>query len=245
MRLSARQISAAMALAGMTQDELATLAGIARPSLNRILNEEVVAKEDTLSKIRHALESRSVEFIGNVGVQWAQHQMRTLAGVDGLKTFFDDVRSVAKNTDEEICICGFSEDYFEKKLGEYLDYHRKEMTNYGNVRMRCLIEEGDSNLGASDYCQYRWQAKEYYSNVSFIFMAIGPPLLKRRAPKTRLFCSFAIPQFLNLIAVNSPVCGRWRKNHHKNRSRQNEYNYEPGNIAFWIYSSSGFTVRTY
>lgn len=54
IRLSARQISAAMALAGMTQDELASLAGIARPSLNRILNEEVVAKDDTLSKIRHA-----------------------------------------------------------------------------------------------------------------------------------------------------------------------------------------------
>ncbi len=167
MRLSTSQIAAAMALAGMTQDELATLAGMARPSLNRILNGEVVAKEDSLRRIRHALESRGVEFLGNIGVQWAQHQVRSLAGVEGLKTFFDDVRAVAKDTDQEICICGFSEDYFEKKLGKYLDYHRKEMSGYSHVRMRCLIEEGDSNLGASDYCQYRWQIKAYYSNVSF------------------------------------------------------------------------------
>jgi transcriptional regulator with XRE-family HTH domain len=167
MRLTARQISAAMALAGMNQDDMASAAGLARPHLTRILNEDVVAQDDTLRKLRHALESRGVEFIGNIGVQWAQHQIRTLVGVDGLKTFFDDVREVAKSTDEEIAICGFSEDYFEKQLGEYLDYHRKEMTSYRNVKMRCLIEENDFNLGASDYCQYRWQAKEHYSNVSF------------------------------------------------------------------------------
>ena len=182
MRLSAPQIAAAMALADMTQDELAALAGMARPALNRILKEEAVAREDTLRKIRHALELRGVEFIGNIGVQWAQHQIQTLAGVEGLKTFFDDVRTTVKRSNEEIIICGVEEDYLEHKLGDYLDYHRKEMTSYGNVKMRCLIKDGDPNLGASDYCRYRWQAKENFANVHFyiygdkmaIIVASGP-----------------------------------------------------------------------
>jgi hypothetical protein len=48
--------------------------------------------------------------------------------------------------------------------------------------MRCLIKEGDSNLGASEYCHYRWQAREHFSNVHFyiyggkmaIIIASGP-----------------------------------------------------------------------
>jgi transcriptional regulator with XRE-family HTH domain len=129
MRLTGRQISAGMALAGITQDELATLAGIGRPALNKIVNEEVVAREETLTKLRHALEARNVEFIGNIGVQWAQQQVRTLTGVAGLKTFFDDVREVAQKTGEEIVICGFQEEYFEEKLGDFIEFQRKEMAS--------------------------------------------------------------------------------------------------------------------
>ncbi len=186
MRLTARQISAAMALAGMTQDEAASLAGIGRPSLNRILNDEVVAKEETLRKIKQALESQGIEFIGNIGVQWAQHQVRTLAGIDGLKTFFDDVRHMVQTNNEEIVICGVAEGYLEDKLGEYLDYHRKEMTHYNNVRMRCLIEESDLDLGASDYCQYRWQLKANFSNVPFYIYGDKMAIVVTSAPEDPL-----------------------------------------------------------
>ncbi|MFY9286900.1 MAG: helix-turn-helix transcriptional regulator [Alphaproteobacteria bacterium] len=186
IRLTARQISAAMALVGMTQDDLASAADMARPSLNRILNEEAVAKDDTLRKIRLALEAQGVEFIGNVGVQWAQHQVKTLSGIDGLKAFFDDVRSVAKVSDEEICICGFSEDYFEKKLGNFIDYQRSEMASYEKVQMRCLVEEGDTSLGASSYCEYRWQEKENFSNVPFYIYGDRTAIIATSAPEDPL-----------------------------------------------------------
>ena len=166
-RLSGPQIAAAMALSSMTQDQLATAAGIGRNTLNRTISDSEATKDDTLANIRHALEARGIEFIGNIGVQWAQHQIRSLAGVEGLKTFFDDVRVTVKQSAEEIVICGVEEDYLEEKLGEYLDFHRREMANLGNVKMRCLIKEGDPNFGASEYCTYRWQPKESFSNVPF------------------------------------------------------------------------------
>jgi transcriptional regulator with XRE-family HTH domain len=167
MRLSASQIAAAMALVRMTQEDLASLTGIWRPTLTKILREDSVARDETLKKIRHALESRGIEFIGNIGVQWSQHQVRTLAGVEGLKEFFDDVRATVKQSDDEILIGGIEEDYLEKKLGPYLDYHRREMANYGNIKMRCIIKEGDANVAASDYCKYRWQSKEQFAHVPF------------------------------------------------------------------------------
>lgn len=167
MRLSASQIAAALALGRWTQDDLATMTGLWRPTITKILSEESVARGDSLKKIRHALESRGIEFIGTIGVQWSQHQLRTLTGVDGLKTFFDDVRATVKQSDDEIVICGIEEGYLEEKLGSYLDYHRQEMTGIGTIKMRCLIKEGDANVGASDYCQYRWQPKERFAHVPF------------------------------------------------------------------------------
>src|ERR1700735_1616843 len=96
MRLMPQQISAAMALAKLTQEELATLAGIGRPTLNKILNDEAVPKDETMRRLRSALEEKGIEFIGNIGVQWAQHQVRSLSGVDGLKIFFEDVRRTSQ-----------------------------------------------------------------------------------------------------------------------------------------------------
>lgn len=201
MRISSKQIAAAMALAGMTQDDLASAAGMGRTSLNRILNDEVVAKEETLRKIKQTLEANGVEFIGTVGVQWAQHHVRTLAGVDGLKAFFDDVRYISQHSEDDIVMCGIAEGYLEDKLGEYLDYHRKEMTDYGNIRMRCMIEEGDSNLGASDYCQYRWQAKENYSNVPFYIYGDRMAIIVTTAPEDPLI----------LLIQNRTITAAYRK----------------------------------
>jgi transcriptional regulator with XRE-family HTH domain len=201
MRLTGRQISAGMALAGMTQDELATLAGIGRPALNKIVNEEVVAREETLTKLRHALEARNVEFLGNIGVQWAQQQVRRLAGADGLKTFFDDVREVAQKTDDEIVICGFQEEYFEEKLGDFIEFQRKEMASFKNVRMRCLIEEGDVNQGASSYCRYRWQARENFSSVPFYVYG----------DRTAIIATFAPEDPLILLIRNATISQAYRR----------------------------------
>jgi len=186
MRLVPQQISAAMALAKLTQEELATLAGIGRPTLNKILNDEAVPKDETMRRIRSALEEKGIEFIGNIGVQWAQHQVRSLSGVDGLKIFFEDVRRTSQQAPEEIVICGVAEEYLEDKLKEHLDYHRKEMTSYGNIKMRCLIEESDLDLGASDYCQYRWQAKENFSNVPFYIYGDKMAIIVTTAPEDPL-----------------------------------------------------------
>jgi hypothetical protein len=130
------------------------------------LKQELLGQRST-KLLQKALESRGIEFIGNVGVQYARHEVRSLIGVDGLKSFFDDVRATVRQSDDEIVICGVEEAYLEKKLREYLDHHRKEMADIGNVKMRCIIKEGDPNVGASEYCQYRWQPKESFSNVPF------------------------------------------------------------------------------
>lgn len=184
--INGRQIRAARALLEWDAKDLATKTGLSLDAIFKIENGVVQARGGSIEKIIGVFNDGGVEFLGSHGVQWIQHQVRTLAGVDGLKTFFDDVRAVVKRAPEEIVICGVEEEYLEKKLGEYLDYHRHEMTTFGNVKMRCLVEENDFDLGASDYCQYRWLPKENFSNVPFYIYGDKMAIIVTTAPEAPL-----------------------------------------------------------
>jgi len=64
------QIRAARAWIGLSQEELADEAGIARRTLIRLENSEEPGTERTMEKLRLALEKRGVEFLfeGSQGV---------------------------------------------------------------------------------------------------------------------------------------------------------------------------------
>lgn len=164
MRLGARQISAAMALAGMTQDELASLAGIARPSLNRILNEEVLAKDDTLNKIRHALESRNIEFIPAEGVRRHFGTVDRLEGGGALHRFYDDVYETVKDGGE-LCVSGVDERLFVKFYADDAagQFHRERMNAIKDrLKFRVLLKEGDTYYRNTSYIEYRWIQKQFF-----------------------------------------------------------------------------------
>ena len=184
--ISAAQVRAARALLKWENTDLAEKTGFGSNTISLIENEKTQPRSSTMEKLQAVFESAGVEFTPNGGVQWTGHQVRTLIGVGGLKAFFDDVRYVSQHSDEEIVICGVAEGYLEDKLTEYLDYHRKEMARYGNIKMRCLIEESDLDLGASDYCKYRWQAKENFSNVPFYIYGDKMAIIVTTAPEDPL-----------------------------------------------------------
>jgi hypothetical protein len=60
------------------------------------------------------------------------------------------------------------------------------MSKISHLKMRCLIEENDLDLGASDYCQYRWQAKENFSNVPFYIYGDKLAIIVTSAPEDPL-----------------------------------------------------------
>jgi transcriptional regulator with XRE-family HTH domain len=184
--INAEQIRAARALLDWSTADLAKQANLTVNGINKIERGHVQAHRDTMEVLRRVFENAGIEFIGNIGVQWAQHHMRSLTGLEGLKTFFDDVRHTVQNLNEEIVICGVSEKYLEDKLGDYLELHRKEMATFGAVQMRCLIEEGDLALGASKYCLYRWQAKKNFSNVPFYIYGDKMAIIVTSGPENPL-----------------------------------------------------------
>lgn len=69
LKVSIRQIKAARALLGWSQDQLAVASGISIPTIKRLeaLNGPVGGRNETGTKIRLALEAAGVEFIDENG----------------------------------------------------------------------------------------------------------------------------------------------------------------------------------
>ncbi len=87
MRLTGLQISAAIALAGMTREGLAKEATISRNTLNNIINETAVYREKTISKIRDILETRGIEFTSNQGVRLKSSDVEIYEGPEQFEEF--------------------------------------------------------------------------------------------------------------------------------------------------------------
>ena len=199
-----RQIRAARMLLEWDAKDLAEQTGLTKVTIFNIELDKFQARDASIDKIVRAFNDNGVEFVGDHGVQYVQHKVRTLVGTEGLKSFFEDVRTVAKQSNQEtvakqsnkktiseqsnkeIVICGIDEQYLEEKLGDFVNVQRQAMAAIPNVKMRCLIEENDFDLGASDYCRYRWQAKENFSNVPFYIYGDKLAIIVTTAPENPL-----------------------------------------------------------
>jgi transcriptional regulator with XRE-family HTH domain len=68
MKLAGKQVAAARELLGLSQTDLATMAGIARPSISKFEAGRGELRLATLTKIQAELERRGIEFINGRGM---------------------------------------------------------------------------------------------------------------------------------------------------------------------------------
>ncbi len=172
MRLTGPQIAAAIALSGLTQESLATEAGIGRNTLNKIINQTAVYRDETMRKIRNILETRGIEFTDSQGVRLRPATVDILTGREGLQQFFNGVHEYASKNGGTIMMFGIDETTFIATIGnEFSQYYLKRMTDVfharGDLEVLAIICEGDTNFCASAYNEYRWISKDVFQAVPF------------------------------------------------------------------------------
>jgi transcriptional regulator with XRE-family HTH domain len=163
-RLSGPQIAAAMALAKMTQDQLAEAAGLGRNTLNRTINDTAETKDETLTSIRRALEARGIEFLSDEGVKRHFGTVDRMEGDDALHRFFDDVYDTVKDGGD-LCVSGADERSFAKFNinDEAAQHHRARMSAIKDkIKFRVLLKEGDTYYRNTSYIEYRWIQKKFF-----------------------------------------------------------------------------------
>ena len=163
------QIRAARALLGWSQHDLADKADLSQTGIARIENGTNQPNSKTITKIETAFDAADVEFLGSNGVQKRSDHIRTIKGSEGFKQLLDEVYEAVKNGDHNVCLFNGVPPMFAKWLGEdWYAMHAKRMTDLkAGIVLKIIIEEGETNLIASNFAEYRWFTKSLFSDKTF------------------------------------------------------------------------------
>ncbi len=166
MRLTGPQIAAGIALAGLTQEELAAETGIARSTLYKIISGAAAYREETIRKIRAILETRGIEFLPGEGVRKKEKTVTTYTGDDCLQELLLDVYRTLQDKGGELLIAHLDEGNATRSLKkEFLDEQIRKR-KAANITCRLLVRADDPNL-IPPYDTYRAIPEESFSPYPF------------------------------------------------------------------------------
>ncbi|MGH1404296.1 MAG: hypothetical protein ACRBDL_08630 [Alphaproteobacteria bacterium] len=111
----------------------------------------------TLDKITIAFENAGIEFLEGDGVKKKTGEIRTLYGVDGFRTFMEDVYKSAKIYGGNICLFNSKPSLWIKHLGkEWYDIHAARMAQLGKkIHVRIAVQEGETGF-ILPIAEHRW-----------------------------------------------------------------------------------------
>lgn len=164
------QCRMARSLLNWTQTQLAEKCELAPMTITKFEKDgsENRPEARTLAKIRQALEMEGVEFLPNEGVCRAANQVMVLKGHDGFTRFRELVLNRAKQGPLEVSVSNVDERNFSRWGGEEMNNtYRKEIAKLGTVHFRIIIREGDNNLTATKFAEYRCVPEQEFGEVPY------------------------------------------------------------------------------
>jgi transcriptional regulator with XRE-family HTH domain len=160
------QIRAARALLDWSQSDLADRAGLSQTGIARIENGTNQPNSQTLSKIVAAFEKADIEFMGLSGLRKKTGEIKTFRGLEGLKTFMDDVYEIARDQGGEFFFHNIRPENWIKWLGqEWWTSHVNRMTKVkDNCTIKITVPEDNFSFISKEYGTYKWFPKDLIIN---------------------------------------------------------------------------------
>jgi transcriptional regulator with XRE-family HTH domain len=162
MRLTGLQIAAGIALAGMTREGLAKEAKIGRNTLDRIINDTSIYREDTIAKIRGVLELHGIEFTAGSGVRIKDRIIETYEGEGANKRLIEDLYDTLRKTGGEILVAHVDEGESVKNLERSWLAEQIRKRKEAGITHRLLVRADDPNL-IPPFDSYRCVPNEFFS----------------------------------------------------------------------------------
>jgi transcriptional regulator with XRE-family HTH domain len=175
--IDADQLRAARALLDWKTADLARLSDVTVNAINNIERKVAQGRKETLEKIQRVFEDAGLEFIPG-GVHKVRDAIVRLEGVEGFKTFLDDVYEIAKRPysrkggDKPICIGHVDDRYFAESLGDFFAAHLERMNALSDLKMKILVYGKPYTLSEreklkSGYREYKQSSLQLEGNVPF------------------------------------------------------------------------------
>lgn len=162
------QIAAGRALLGWDQKDVAEKVGLSVAAISKIEKGENKGKIETLEKIEKMFGEAGIEFIEHEGVRKKAGDVTVYRGHEGFTQFRKDVLGAAKAGPLDICVSNVDERNFSRWGGAEMNMkYREEMARIDTVTCRIIVQEGDRNLVASGFAEYRWANAGDFGDIPF------------------------------------------------------------------------------
>ena len=162
------QIRAARAALHQHQSAFAENCNISLPLLKMLETGDAAVTMKSAEKIKRYVEQRDLEFTNDGGLRPISGQTKVYTGQDDFVLFTKDVYETVKEGGGLVYVDNVSEDQFAHHLGkENETEHVKRMSSLDNFNSHILIQQGDDNVVASQYAEYRWVEGNRYKDISY------------------------------------------------------------------------------
>lgn len=180
------QMRAARAMLDVPQGHVAEHLGIAANTLSKIESGQSDVSMSRMSEIQRFYEREGIAFTANDGVERKTGSVETYKGRSGFIEFIMDVYSTIKNGGE-ILVNNVDEDNFLKWEGDEAEAHMARMASISNLTFKILIKEGDDNIVASSYAEYRALDKDDFGGVPLYIYGDKVALIVFEAENVEVF----------------------------------------------------------
>lgn len=173
--ITSTQVLLARTMLKLSQKEAASQLGISAPTLSQIESGETDPPRSRFQQIQEYYESQGVEFIEGNGIRERQTYIQKYSGLDGFRSFMDDVYETAKEYGGDICLLNSKPRIWHELLGEeWYEMHSRRMKSLGNkIRVRITVEEGEEFF-VLDSAEHRWFSRDSWKEK--VIYAYGPKL---------------------------------------------------------------------
>lgn len=170
LTLSYKQIKAARAILGWSQDEVAEASGLSIATVRKLEAGTISPRASTNDKLRDVFENAGLEFLEPNGARERPSEIKVYDGFEGMISFFDDIYLTAKKKGGDFLkVCESEKPYCEHKIyGNHVALHIERMLKIScPYSFKCLLTEDKENIYCEAYSEYRYLPKEYIDSVSF------------------------------------------------------------------------------
>lgn len=180
--ITIQQIKGARGILGWSQDELAKAARISRLALNNMERGVTAPRNETMQRVRMALEKGGIEFItGGCRMREETLDVKVFEGEDALLRVYDDMIVTFTGTGGVCYISGVEEKKFVEACGDKFEEYMETFVRIGVID-NMLAKEGDTNF-VEALRFYRWVPEEIFLQVPYMIygdkyaiILWGPPL---------------------------------------------------------------------
>lgn len=167
--ITTAQIRGARGILNWSQGDLSERTGLSPTSVGGIENGLTNPRDSSLMAVQKAFEDAGIEFMPNDGIRKKSGEIRVLKGRSAFWEFYQDVYDTLSVNPGEVIVSNVDERKFEKWLGsENVRVHVSRMRQLSGATYKILLQEGDDYyIASSDYSEYRWIPKEFFSSVPF------------------------------------------------------------------------------